>query len=130
MVGMVSASQKPDNFIFNYSQGAIAPEEKLIDPKIHKHSTVVPSPMFNDYIHKDKKTGKWEYNSESDLSTFKNKLSMKYSIPVESIITYDELEDIPEDPNKTIKYNVIVKSGDGDVSAKRKDVLGTYLLIH
>ena len=28
------------------------------------------------------------------------------------------------------KYNVIVKPGDGDDSANRSDVLGTYLLIH
>ena len=130
MVGMVSSSQKPDNFVFNYSQGAIAPEEKLINTKIHKHSVVVPKPMFIEFMHKDDESGKWIFNSDDDLKTFKNKMSMKYSIPLESVITYDELMAKPEESNRTDKWNVIVPVGSGDDAAKRTDVLGTYLLIH
>jgi hypothetical protein len=37
--------------------------------------------------------------------------------------------DTPESDEQN-KYNVIVRPGDGDVSASRGDVKGTYLLIH
>jgi len=49
-----------------------------------------------------------------------------------NISIYDEMIDMPYDQNvdTTPKWNIIVKAGDGDVSAMRKDVLGTYLLIH
>jgi hypothetical protein len=33
-------------------------------------------------------------------------------------------------PSDEPKYNVIVSRGNGDDAANRKDVLGTYLLIH
>ena len=129
MVGMVSTSSKPNNFIFNYSQGAIAPEEKLIDPKIHKHSVVVPKQVFQDYMVRDT-SGKWSFKSADDLKTVKEKMAMKYDIPLDSIITYDELMNIPEDPDRIDKFNTLIWAGHGDDSATRKDVRGTYLFLH
>jgi len=126
MISMVSSSNIPDNFVFNYSQGAI--EEKLINFKIHKHSIVVPKRMFTEFGHKDEESGKWIFNSDSDYQTFKNKMSMEYNIPIESIITYAEMMDKPKTDIPT--WNVIVGSGSGDDAATRKDVLGTYLLSH
>jgi hypothetical protein len=46
----------------------------------------------------------------------------------DSVITYDEMMKIPVGSEP--KYNVIVKPGDGDDSANRADVIGTWLLIH
>ena len=129
MIGMVSKSNKPDNFVFNYSQGAIAPEEKLINPKIHKHSVVVPKQVFQDLITKDE-NGNWMPKTPEDEVRLKEKMSLKYNIPIKSILTYDEMMAVPEDPNRTEKFNILVGSGNGDNAATRKDVLGTYLFLH
>lgn len=129
-VGMVSTATKPINFVFNFSGGAIGSEERQIDPKIHKHSIVVPKQMFSDFVHKNKETGGWDFNSPTDLNTLKDKMALKYSIKKDSIITYADLMKTPENVDTTNKWNVIVMPGNGDDAASRVDVLGTYLLIH
>lgn len=128
-VGMVSGADKPKNFVFNFSLGAAAPEEGQITPE-KKQSIVVPKQVFQQYMHKEEDG--WKFNSKDDENTVKNKLSLKYNIDDDSILTYKELLDTPYNPDvdTTPKYNVIVIPGDGDVSAMRKDVLGTYLFIH
>ena len=62
----------------------------------------------------------------------KKRISQGYKIPLVSLVTWQEIMDIPYDPNAEAKptYNVLVSPGDGDNAAMRKDVLGTYLLIH
>ena len=59
-------------------------------------------------------------------------MAARYNIDKESIIDYKELMDVPYDSKEESepKYNVIVKPGDGDDAAMRKDVTGMYLLIH
>ena len=69
-----------------------------------------------------------EFKSDEDLMKLKRKLADKYNFPVDSVITYDEMMKIPVGSEP--KYNVIVKPGDGDDSANRSDVIGTWLLIH
>jgi hypothetical protein len=130
-VGMVSASAKPKNFVFNFSKGASAPEEGQIQVG-SKQSIVVPKQTFQDLMHKDNEKKKWVFNTPQDEETFKRKMSLKYNIDEDSILTYDEMVKLPYDQNIDIepKWNIIVVPGDGDVSAMRKDVLGTYLLIH
>jgi hypothetical protein len=68
------------------------------------------------------------FKSPSDLQTLKQKLAVKYGFPVDTVITYDEMMKIPVGDKP--KWNVIVKPGDGDDSANRSDVVGTWLLIH
>ncbi len=128
-VRMVSGTIKPDNFVFNFSQGAIDREEREINPEKHKHSVVVPKPMFSRYMHKDKELDKWVFNSEEDLDKFKTQMANKYGIDKNTIITYDEMKKMSLS-NDVNKWNVIVPAGSGDESAARRDVLGTYLLIH
>lgn len=132
----VAKSGKPANFIINFSMGATPEQEKQIDFAKDKHSTVVPKPMFDKYVLKDEKgkairdeKGRVQFKDDEALKSFKKDLAMKYSVPADSVITYDEMLETPEsdEPNK---YNVIVRPGDGDVSAARRDVKGTYLLIH
>lgn len=132
----VAKSQKPSNFIINFSMGATPEQEKQIDFEKDKHSTVVPKPMFDKYVLKDEKgkvvkdeKGRIQFKDDEALQSFKRDLAMKYRVSVESILTYDEMLNTPES-SETGKYNVIVVPGDGDVSASRKDVKGTYLLIH
>lgn len=131
----VATGNKPDNFKMNFSMGATPDQEKQIQPKSTKHSTVVPKPMFTDLILKDEKgklikdkDGKIQFKSPEAIDTLKSKLSAKYGVPKDSIITYDEMKVIPA--GKEPKWNVIVKPGDGDESANRADVVGTWLLIH
>jgi hypothetical protein len=130
----VSGGDKPDNFLMNFSAGAKKPEERQVDLSKDKHSTVVPKQMFDDLIDKDEKgkavriDKKIQFTPENMLK-FKKKLSLKYNVPVDSILTYEEMKNTPES-DEVGKYNVIVRPGDGDESANRKDVKGTYLLIH
>ena len=131
----VATGNKPNNFKMNFSMGATPDQEKQIQPKSTKHSTVVPKPMFTDLILKDAKgklikdqDGKIQFKSPEAVDVLKSKLSAKYGVPKDSIITYDEMKVIPA--GKEPKWNVIVKPGDGDESANRADVVGTWLLIH
>jgi hypothetical protein len=131
----VATGNKPDNFKMNFSMGATPSQEKQIQPKSTKHSTVVPKPMFTDLILKDENgklikdaDGKIQFKSPEAIDILKDKLSAKYGVPKDSIITYDEMKVIPV--GTTPKWNVIVKPGDGDESANRADVIGTWLLIH
>jgi len=135
-IANVAKGNKPSNFLINFSMGAKPEEERQIDFGKEKHSTVVPKPMFDKYVMKDEKgkavrddNGRVQFKDESALNSFKKDLAMKYNVPVDSVLTYDEMMETPES-SETGKYNVIVRPGDGDVSASRKDVKGTYLLIH
>lgn len=132
----VATGAKPDNFIINFSMGATPEQEKQIDFATTKHSTVVPKPMFDQYMLKDEKgklvrdeKNRMQFKDEAALDEFKKKLAQKYNVKPETVITYDEMLETPVSPEKN-KYNVIIRPGDGDVSASRADVKGTYLLIH
>ena len=143
-----SVQNRPPNFKINFSMGARRGEEKRVDFGITKHSSVVPKDIFNDLIQKEgnkilkDKDGKIQWNSPQDWETFKERLANKYSINPQSIISYSEMMDIPlgsrtkgdnADGARGFKndlWNVVVAPGDGDDSANRADVLGTYLLMH
>lgn len=129
----VASGEKPKNFKMNFSSGALPSEENQIDFEKTKHAIVVKKDVFGDLIVKKGNTiekdarGKYVY-VDGGIETLKDRMSLKYKIPRSSILTYDEMINIPvgEEP----RYNVIVGSGDGDDAATRNDVLGTYLLIH
>ena len=142
----VSKGSKPSNFKMNFSAGADPSQEKQINLQTTKHSTVVPKPMFADLVDRvempdptfkfnpkkpDKKAKlikKLIYKSPDAVKILKKKLALKYNMPEDSVITYDEMMKIPVGDKP--KWNVIVKPGDGDDSANRSDVVGTWLLIH
>lgn len=136
----VALGEKPDNFIINFSMGAKREEEEQIDFTQTKNSTVVPKSDFLDLLKtepgkgkkpkfvRDKK-GRVEFKDASGLDTLKDRMAKKYKVEKDSILTYDELQSTPVS-NELRKYNIIVRPKDGDDSASRKDVLGSYLLIH
>jgi len=133
----VAQGNKPSNFKMNFSAGADVSQEKQVNFQTTKHSTVVPKQMFADLVDRvevddsdkpGKKIKKMVFKSPSDLQTLKQKLAVKYGFPVDTVITYDEMMKIPVGDKP--KWNVIVKPGDGDDSANRADVVGTWLLIH
>lgn len=130
-VNMQLESEAPDNFVFNFSFGGL--QDTDIDVSKHKHANVVQKDLFDEYItkYKDEKgNSKYKFNSDSDRKSFERKMANEFGIDKNSIITYDELMDMPYDKSDEPKWNVIVGPGDGDDAALRKDVMGTYLLLH
>jgi hypothetical protein len=123
----VAQANRPSNFKMNFSQGAHTSQEKKIDFTRTKHSKVVPKDLFKDHLAKDE-AGKWQFISPDDQQAVKNNIANTYKIDPKSILTYDEMMAKKEVPGG--QWNVIVKPGDGDDSANRADVLGTYLLFH
>jgi hypothetical protein len=130
----VASGDKPDNFKMNFSGGAKSGEEKQINFQKVKHSRVVPKDMFFDLIArkgnnliKDAK-GRMQFASQENMDTFKQRLAQQYKIDKNSIIAYDQMMTTKDSGKPT--WNVIVMPGDGDDSANRNDVLGSYLLFH
>jgi hypothetical protein len=122
----------PQNVIFNYSYGGR--KDSLIDPVKDKVSHIVnikddtKEPALYaiskmKYI--EKKGGKWVYNN---LDAVKQLIAQRYKINPNSILTIDELSKTPQ--GQRGQYNVIVLPKESDLSASRRDVLGTYLIIH
>ena len=130
----VATGQRPKNFNMNFSGGALSSQEKKIDFQRVKHSKVVPKDMFFDLIARDgtslKKDakGRMQFASPENLDQFKSIMAQKYAIDKNSILTYDEMMKTPV--GDTPKWNTIVMPGDGDNSANRNDVIGSYLLFH
>jgi hypothetical protein len=135
IAAVAQASNKPDNFLFNFSGGAQPSQEKLVDFAKTKHSRVVPKELFYDLIARKGNTlikdtqGRMQFRDAAALDEFRHRMAHKYAIAdVSTIITYDEMMKKPV--GTTPHWNVLVWSGHGDDSATRKDVIGTYLLVH
>jgi hypothetical protein len=124
----------PQNVIFNYSYGARKEQEKLIDTEKDKVSYIVnikdeqkepklyPITRFK-YI--ELKNKKWTYNQPDAVKAI---IADRYNIDPKSVLTIDELKKTPQ--GQEGQYNVIVLPGESDLSASRRDVRGTYLIIH
>ena len=128
----------PDNIIFNFSYGGRKDQEKLIDPSKDKLSHIVdirskekaPSTPLQairkmKYIDYDKDSKKWYYNNEQAT---KQLIAQHYNINPKTLLTIDELAKTPK--GEVGQYNVIVLPGESDLSASRRDVRGTFLIIH
>jgi len=134
-------SKKPDNFMINWSEGASPEQERQVkaqDPGLErtKNSRIVPDELFQDLLKRDAKGnlvktagGAWQPDSPAALHTLKDRLAKEYNLKPQSILTYDEMMAIPQKSNIQ-KWNVIIAPGEGDISAKRADVLSTLLLKH
>jgi hypothetical protein len=139
-MGDVATGATPKNFIINFSSGAKRGEEKKVEfyksqtNNPVKQGVTVPKDMFFDLIArkgnsliKDAK-GRTQFKDEQSLDTFIQRLAQQYQVDPSSIITYDQMMDIP--PGDTPKWNVIVQPGAGDRAANRKDVIDSYLMFH
>jgi hypothetical protein len=125
----------PQNVIFNFSFGARKEQENLIDLGKDKYSVVVDTTKNNlkepelhaiiKYNYIENVDGKWIYNN---AEATKQILAQVYKIDPEKILTVDELNKTPRGENG--EYNVIVLPGESDLPASRRDVRGTYLMIH
>jgi hypothetical protein len=126
----------PDNVIFNFSYGAKKQQEQLIDPKKDKVSFIVniedslKEPLLYNitrfkYMKRDKESKKWIYNNADAVKAI---IAQRYEIDPKTMLTIDELKSTPK--GEVGQYNVIVMPGESDLSASRRDVRGTYLIIH
>ena len=62
------------------------------------------------------------------LDMLKQRLAKRFNVDVDTIISYDEMLQIPKGTEP--KWRVIVQTGAGDRAANRRDVIDSYLLIH
>ena len=92
--------------------------------------------MFRDLFITDPKgkyvkdeQGHTQVKSPAAWATFKQKLASTYKIDPDSIITYDQMNKIPEGPQP--KWNVVIfPAGHGDIGATRLDVQNQFLMFH
>ncbi len=114
----------PQNFTLNKSFGGR--DDKLINVVTDKHSRVIPPELFSDLKLK-KKEGQTIITPEQ-VEVLKNRIAEKLGIDRGTILTYSEM--LGKEKGNEPYWNVIIMPGEGDLSATRKDVLGTLLLFH
>jgi hypothetical protein len=126
-MGWISRHPMPDNLVVNFSKDAkasVGGQDNRVDYSRSKKSDTIPRHVFKDFITRDGCTF-------TDLLGLKYRIAAEYpEYPVDTLITYEDLMNTPEDPTNKLRWNVIIKSGDGDDAAARKDVGTSLLLIH
>jgi hypothetical protein len=141
MADVATSTNKPANFIVNFSSGSKRGEEKKIE--LHKaqgnavkDAVTLPKDMFRTLFVTDAKgkyvkdaKGRTQVKSPEAWEEFKKTLAAKYKIDPNSIITYDQMLTIPEGPQP--KWNVVIfPAGHGDRAANRLDVINSFLMFH
>ena len=137
----VATGNKPDNFLFNFSTGAKSREVKKVQffkqaGNVVKDSVTVPKDMFRTLFVTDKRgkyvkddKGRTQVRSSEAWTEFKNNLAAKFNIDPNTIVTYDQILDIPVGTKP--KWNVVVfPAGHGDRAANRSDVITSFLMFH
>jgi len=140
-MGDVAVGGKPANFIVNFSTGAKSREVKKVTMhkqagNIVKDAITVPKDMFRELFVTDKKgkyvkdeKGRTQVKSPEAWKQFRQQLAARYNLDSDSIITYDQMLDIPEGP--TPKWHVVIfPAGHGDRAANRLDVINSFLMFH
>jgi hypothetical protein len=114
-ISEMKSMKLPDNFTVNYSHLGTQDEKISADDKQAK---IIPKELFNDL----------DLSKKEDQDTLKQRASDHLKLPVNTILTYPELEHIPK--GNEPKYNVLVWKGHGDDSGSRRDVRFVLLLMH
>ena len=142
-------NSKPSNFEFKYSFGG--KENDLINQEIDGYAVIVPrrdvnrNVMFLDLQPDEEKINKktkekyigkgWNFSPEAwkilkqRIINFA-KTTYNVDMDINSLKTVDELNNIDYDKSNPRTINVIMKSGDSDLPAFRRDVKGIYMLQH
>jgi hypothetical protein len=131
----------PPNVVSQFSSGAKSREVKTVNVVRNagnhvKDAVTLPKDMFRGLFVTDEKgkyvkdeQGRTQVKSPEAWDEFKQTLASKYKIEPDSIITYDQMNKIPEGPKP--KWNVIVfPAGHGDLGATRLDVQNQFLMFH
>lgn len=106
------------DFQTTFSVGANKNQDKLVDLGLKKKSIVVPKEMFKDL----------ELLKIADEEKLRSRIAAKFDLPIEDILTYDELMHTPNGDKP--KWHVIVTPDSGDDAAFRKDVKTILLTEH
>jgi hypothetical protein len=138
---IVTDPDTPDNVVKQFSPGAKSHEVKTVqlqrDAGKHvKDAVTLPKDMFRDLFVTDAKgkyvkdeKGRTQVKSAEAWQQFRQELGAKYNIDPDTVITYDEMNRIPEGPAP--KWNVVVfPAGHGDLGASRLDVANQFLMFH
>ena len=131
----------PLNVVSQFSGGAKSREQKVV--QVHrqkggfaKEAITLPKDMFRNLFVTDAKgkyvkdsKGRAQVKGHEEWNQFKQNLSKAYNIDPKTIITYDEMNKIPEGTKP--KWNVVVfPAGHGDIGAARLDVENQFLMFH
>ena len=140
-MGAIASADQPDDVIGQFSPGAKSREVKTVqvqrDAGKHvKDAVTLPKEMFRNLFVTDAKgkyikdaKGRTQVKSQEDWEQFKQKLADIYKLDPDTIVTYDEMNRIPEGPKP--KWNVVVfPAGHGDLGASRLDVSKQFLMFH
>jgi len=131
----------PPNVVSQFSSGSKSREVKTVNVVRNagnhvKDAVTLPKDMFRGLFVTDEKgkyvkdeQGRTQVKSPEAWDEFKQTLASKYKIDPNSIITYDQMNRIPEGPKP--KWNVVVfPAGHGDLGATRLDVQNQFLMFH
>jgi len=138
---LATDSSAPPNVVSQFSPGAKSREVKTVqvtrDAGRHvKDAVTLPKDMFRELFVTDAKgkyvkdeKGRTQVKSEAEWNQFKQKLADVYKLDPDTVITYDQMNRIPEGPKP--KWNVVVfPAGHGDLGASRLDVSKQFLMFH
>lgn len=138
---IVTDPNAPPNVVGQFSGGAKSKENKIVkfqkDAGKHvKDAITLGKDEFRGLFVTDAKgkyvkdaKGRTQVKSPEAWEQFKQYLGSKYKIDPNSVITYDQMNKIPEGPQP--KWNVVVfPAGHGDLGAPRLDVQNQFLMFH
>ena len=141
VASVANSPEKPENFILNFSAGALSTQSKLVNisgPNAKKFSQVVPKDMFFDLIARKGQTiiknaeGATQFKDPESWEIFKERLAKHFALPMDSILSYKDFMDkkMDKDLGSEQYWNVVVAPGEGDQSAATPQVAGTFLMFH
>lgn len=138
---IVTDPNAPPNVVGQFSGGAKSAQNKIV--QVHKSAgkhikdaITLDKSEFRGLFKTDAKgkyikdaKGRTQVVSPEAWEQFRQHLGAKYNIDPNSVITYDEMNRIPEGPKP--KWNVVVfPAGHGDLGAPRLDVENQFLMFH
>lgn len=138
---IVTDPNAPPNVVGQFSGGAKSAQNKIV--QVHKSAgkhikdaITLEKSEFRGLFKTDAKgkyikdaKGRTQVVSPEAWEQFRQHLGAKYNIDPNSVITYDEMNRIPEGPKP--KWNVVVfPAGHGDLGAPRLDVENQFLMFH
>lgn len=123
------------NITLNFSTDSNEKEKNMVDMSTAKTSEIVPSALFSDLFVRDRAhfkvddDGKLIPKDSNGINVLKQRISDKYDVDINTLLTYDEMLKTPVGGEKTLNV-IVMPKGEGDISAQRRDVKRTFLLYH
>jgi hypothetical protein len=123
------------NITLSFSTDASEKEKSKVNIPKAKTSEIVPSTLFSDLFVREKAhfavddKGKLIPKNKDSINVLKQRISDKYNVNINTLLTYDEMLKTPIGSEKSLNV-IVMPKGEGDISAQRKDVARTFLLYH